>query len=137
MGILQYQFSTNASAVDWTELKRALVAGDFCNGRTPEEYARSAAGSFLNVYVYCGDEIVGNGRILSDGVCNAYMVDIWAAPEHRRQGIATEIVRILCDAVPGQHVYLQTDDAQQLYEKCGFRPHDFGMGKIVGSWLNR
>ncbi len=134
---MEYIYSTDTSTVDWDALKAALVAGDFCNGRTADEYRRSAEGSFLNVYVFEGGEVVGNGRILSDGACNAYMVDIWTAPAHRRQGIATEIIRILCDAVPGQHVYLQTDDAQELYRKCGFQSQDFGMGRIVGSWLNR
>lgn len=134
---MDYRYSTDISQVDWTELKRALVAGDFCNGRTPDEYRRSAEGSSLNVFVYAGDEVVGNGRLLSDGVCNSYIIDIWTAKDHRRRGIATEMMRILCDSVPGQHIYLQTDDAQELYTKCGFRSHDFGMGRIVGSWLNR
>lgn len=134
---MSYRYSTDTTEVDWVALKEALVKGDFCNGRTPDEYRRSAEGSFLNVYVYHGDQIVGNGRILSDGVCNAYIVDVWTAKGHRRRGIATEIMRLLCAAVPGQHVYLQTDDAQELYRKCGFGDHDFGMGRVVGSWLNR
>ena len=137
LSTFDYRYSTDIGDVDWTELKRALVDGDFCNGRTPDEYRRSAEGSYLNVFVYFGDEIVGNGRILSDGVCNAYIVDIWTAPAHRRKGIATEIIRILSDAVPGQHIYLQTDDEQILYAKSGFQRHDFGMSKVVGSWLNR
>ena len=132
-----YRFSTDISEVDWRLLKDSLVAGSFCNGRTPDEYKRSAKGSFLNVFVYFGVDIVGNGRILSDGVCNAYIVDVWTAPAHRRNGIAREMVRILCDAVPGQHVYLQTDDAQDFYGKCGFESQDFGMGRVVGSWLGR
>lgn len=132
-----YRYSTDCAAVDWDRLKAALVASDFCNGRTPDEYRKSAAGSHLNVFVYAQDEIVGNGRVLSDGVCNAYIVDVWTAPEHRRRGVATEVVRLLCESVPGQHVYLQTDDACELYEKCGFRVQEHGMSRVVGSWLNR
>lgn len=59
---MSYRYSTDSKDVDWTALKEALIKGDFCNGRTPDEYRRSAEGSFLNVYVYHGDEIVGNGR---------------------------------------------------------------------------
>ena len=54
-------------------------------------------------------------RLLSDGVCNAYLVDVWTASSHRRQGIAAQMLRLLIDAVPGQHIGLQTDDAQALY----------------------
>ena len=32
------------------------------------------------------------------------------------------MMRLLIDAVPGQHIGLQTDDAQALYESVGFRP---------------
>ena len=61
-------------------------------------------------------------RLLSDGVCNAYLVDVWTASSHRRQGIAAQMLRLLIDAVPGQHIGLQTDDAQELYESVGFEP---------------
>ena len=134
---MPYIFSTDPTNVDWAALKAALHQDVFCNSRTPEEYKRSAEGSHLNVYVYDGEKIVGNGRILSDGVCNAYMVDIWTASQHRRQGIATRIIEILSESVPGQHIYLQTDDAMELYEKCGFSRQDFGLSRVVGSWLNR
>ena len=61
-------------------------------------------------------------RLLSDGVCNAYLVDVWTASSHRRQGIAAQMLRLLIAAVPGQHIGLQTTDAQALYESVGFRP---------------
>ena len=134
---MDYQYKTDPETVDWEALKAALVAGKFDNGRTPDEYRRSAAGSHLNVYAFHGDEIIGNGRIISDGVCNAYIVDIWTAPAHRRRGIASRILLMLKESVPGQHIYLQTDDAQLLYRKAGFEDQPHGMSTVVGSWLNR
>lgn len=130
-------FSTDSKGVDWQELKAALQADKFCNGRTADEYRRSAEGSFLNVFVYSGNKVVGNGRILSDGVCNAYIVDVWTASSHRRQGIGTRIVEILCASVPGQHIYLQTDDQTRFYQESGFKLQEYGMGLVMGSWLNR
>jgi len=69
-----------------------------------------------------GDRVVGMARLLSDGVSNAYLLDVWTASQYRRQGIATELVRRLLEQVPGQHVGLQTDDAQAFYDSLGFRP---------------
>jgi hypothetical protein len=43
---------------------------------------------------------------------------------------------MLCESVPGQHVYLQTDDQMELYEKCGFRGQPSGMGRVMGEWLS-
>ena len=39
---------------------------------------------------------------------------------YRRRGIATRLVRQLADRVPGQHIGLQTDDAQPFYLSLGF-----------------
>jgi ribosomal protein S18 acetylase RimI-like enzyme len=75
-------------------------------------------------------------RLLSDGVSNAYLVDVWTASTHRRQGIASEMIRALLDAVPGQHVGLQTDDAQELYRSLGFESQPEFWSLVVGSWLD-
>jgi hypothetical protein len=80
---------------------------------------------------------VANGRILSDGVCNAYLVDIWTASTHRRRGIGRQVVSRLLATVPGQHVALFTDDVPDFHATLGFRPQDGGMSQVVGTWLNR
>lgn len=38
--------------------------------------------------------------------------------------------------VPGQHVGLQTGEAQSFYASLGFRPQPEFMSKIVGTWLD-
>ena len=75
-------------------------------------------------------------RLLSDGVCNAYLLDVWTKSDYRRQGVATAMLRHLLDRIPGQHVGLQTDDAQALYESIGFRPQPEFWSLVVGSWLD-
>jgi predicted GNAT family acetyltransferase len=75
-------------------------------------------------------------RLLSDGVCNAYMVDVWKLSSYRRRGIASSMVRMLTGRVPGQHVGLQTDGAEQFYTSLGFRPQPSFMSLVVGEWLN-
>ena len=75
-------------------------------------------------------------RLLSDGVCNAYLVDVWTKSSDRRQGIAATLVEMLADAVPGQHIGLQTDDAQALYAALGFQPQPEFWSRVVGTWLD-
>ncbi len=38
--------------------------------------------------------------------------------------------------MPGQHVGLQTDDAQELYASLGFEPQPEFWSLVVGSWLD-
>lgn len=131
------RLTTDVQEIDWEKLRTALIADEFDNDRTAEEYERSARGSFLNVYALRGDEIVGNARVLSDGVCNAYLVDVWTRSDLRRQGIATAMVRRLLESLEGQHVYLFTDDSESFYASLGFLPQPTGMSKVVGRWLRR
>ena len=48
--------------------------------------------------------------MLSDGFCNAYVVDVWTFSKYRRRRIASKMMEILMDQLSGQHVYLFTDD---------------------------
>jgi ribosomal protein S18 acetylase RimI-like enzyme len=131
------ELSTRTDDVDWDALKAALVADRFDNGRTPQEYRRSHLRSHAVVVGRLGQDYVANGRILSDGVCNAYLVDIWTATAHRRQGIGRQVVEMLVATVPGQHVALLTDDQADFYATLGFAPQDGAMSLVAGSWLNR
>jgi ribosomal protein S18 acetylase RimI-like enzyme len=74
-------------------------------------------------------------RLLSDGVCNAYLLDVWTMTAYRRQGIGSAMVKLLMECVPGQHVGLQTDDAQAFYASLSFRPQPDFLSAIVGEWL--
>jgi GNAT superfamily N-acetyltransferase len=130
-------FSGEIDDVDWAALKSALVDDHFDNRRTPDQYRLSHENSHAVVFGYLDGEIVANGRILSDGVCNAYLVDIWTATRCRRQGVGTEVVARLVATVAGQHVGLFTDERADFYAALGFAPQAGGMSNVIGSWLGR
>lgn len=130
------RFDESVIDVDWAQAKADLVADDFDNGRSADALRRSFENSKHVVVAVDGDRVVGMARLLSDGVCNAYLLDVWTLSSHRRQGIASEMVRHLMARVPGQHIALQTDDAQALYTSLGFRPQPDLMSIVVGSWLD-
>ena len=123
------------AGIDWARTRAALIADDFDNGRSPEALRRSFEQSQHVVFARDGEEVVGMARLLSDGVCNAYLLDVWTASSHRRQGIGSEMVRFLASRVAGQHIGLQTDDAQSFYVVLGFRPQPEFMSLVVGEWL--
>jgi ribosomal protein S18 acetylase RimI-like enzyme len=128
-------YSTRHDGIDWAELKAALAADRFDNGRTALQMERSFRASFRCVYALDGARVIGTARALSDGVCNAYIVDMWTRSSHRRRGIGRRMLDMLCEVLAGQHVYLFTDDQEAFYAACGFSPRGAGMEKIVGRWL--
>ncbi|HKE38515.1 MAG TPA: GNAT family N-acetyltransferase [Casimicrobiaceae bacterium] len=128
-------YSTSSEGVDWAALKAELASDHFDNGRTPEQMERSFRGSFRCVYTRDGERFIGTARALSDGVCNAYIVDMWTHSAYRRRGIGRRMLEMLCAPLIGQHVYLFTDDQQEFYTACGFAPRGSGMERVIGRWL--
>ncbi len=121
--------------IDWERTKADLAADDWDNGRSAAALRRSFEQSQHVAIARDGERVVGMARLLSDGVCNAYLVDVWTASAYRRQGIATAMIERLLGEVPGQHVGLQTDSAPEVYESLGFERQPEFYSRIVGSWL--
>ena len=130
-----FLYKTELENVDWREMKSTLAADQFDNGRTLSQLRESFENSYAAVIAYANDRIIGTARVLSDGVCNAYIVDVWTLTKYRRHGVASTMMKMLLAKLEGQHVYLFTDDAVELYEKLGFEPQSIGLGKVVGRWL--
>ena len=128
-------YATDLEAVDWADMKAALAADDFDNGRTPEQLRRSFEASHVAGVAYADGRLVGTARALSDGVCNAYIVDVWTHSDFRRRGIARAMLSILESKLQGQHVYLFSDDLAAVYLACGYRERAVGLEKVIGTWL--
>lgn len=122
--------------VDWVQAKSDLASDDFDNGRTPEALRRSFEQSTHVAFAWLDGTLVGMARMLSDGVCNAYLIDVWTRSTVRRRGVATAMVSRLSESVPGQHIGLQTDDASDFYAALGFRRQPEFMSLVVGRWLD-
>ena len=125
-------YKTDLENVDWQALKEALAADNFDNGRTPEQLRQSFENSFAVCFALVDGRITGKARALSDGVGNAYVIDVWTHSHYRRRGIATTLMQTLLNRLQGQHVYLFTDDRVDFYRTLGFKPQPHGMGLVVG-----
>jgi predicted GNAT family acetyltransferase len=121
--------------IDWVQMKTLLMADSFDNGRSPEQLRKSFENSYAAVVAYHHDVIVGTARVISDGICNAYIVDVWTHSAHRRRGIARTMLARLEARLEGQHVYLFSDNLAEFYEKLGYRKQPTGLSKVIGRWL--
>jgi len=133
MTVITYEDALDG--VDWAGMKVTLSEDDFDNGRTPAQLETSFKNSAHVCLAYAEGRLVGTARALSDGVCNGYIVDVWTLSAYRRRGIASAMMRRLLDRMPGQHVYLFSDDAADFYKKAGFVERPVGLEVVVGRWL--
>ena len=132
----QVIYKTDLKQVDWQEMKSILASDAFDNGRTPSQLQASFENSYATVIAYANTQIIGTARVLSDGVCNAYIVDVWTLTQYCKRGIARTMMELLLAKLERQHVYLFTDDSVEFYEKLGFKAQSTGLGKVVGQWLH-
>jgi predicted GNAT family acetyltransferase len=130
-------YTQSTDDINWEQLTADLQADDFDNGRTPDELCRSFENSAVVAFAWLDGRVIGKARALSDGVCNAYVVDVWTHSDYRRHGIATRLMRLLEENLDGQHIYLFTDDAEVFYHNLGYRRQGVGMSMVVGKWLRR
>ena len=137
MSVTGIEVRDDLEGVDWEALGVALSADRFNNGRTPAELRRSFENSYATAIVGGGAAVVATGRLLADGVCNAWLVDVWTASSQRRRGIGSAVVRRLLERVPGHHVALFTEERADFYARLGFEEERIGMSLVAGSWLNR
>ncbi|MFN2138075.1 MAG: GNAT family N-acetyltransferase [Candidatus Promineifilaceae bacterium] len=128
-------FKDDLAGVDWQAMKEILTRDEFDNGRTSDQLQRSFAHSYATCIAYDDERIIGTARALSDGVCNAYIVDVWTYSPYRRRGIARQMMEHLLATLQGQHVYLFTDDAIPFYRSLGFKERNTGLELVVGEWL--
>lgn len=128
-------YKTDLDGVDWQLLKETLAGDAFDNGRTPGQLQRSFENSFASVLACTPERVIGTARVLSDGVCNAYVVDVWTLSSYRGRGVARTMMEELFSRLEGQHIYLFSDHAVGFYQALGFVEHPVGLEKVVGEWL--
>jgi GNAT superfamily N-acetyltransferase len=82
----------------------------------------ASAWRIVGVYEPGTGQQVGYARAISDGLNEAYLVDVIVDPGHRGRGVGKLLLRTMIDDGPGAEFRwtLFTNDAHGLYEQFGF-----------------
>lgn len=86
--------------------------------------------SYYVIYAYIGEKIIGTGRVISDGVTNAYLCGLGVAEEYRNKGTGTEISKRLVEHCKKNNLHIQFFCEEKLvsyYKKMGFEVFAVGM----------
>ena len=86
--------------------------------------------SWYVIYVYSDEKLVGTGRVISDGIINAYICGIGVDPEYQGKGIGKEIARKLINRCKNQGLHVQLlceEGLVSYYEQMGFEVFATGM----------
>ena len=72
-----------------------------------EQLLKAMAKSWYVIYAYEERQLVGTGRIVSDGAINAYLCGLGVLLNYRNQGIGKEISMRLIEGCKAQGLYVQ------------------------------
>jgi ribosomal protein S18 acetylase RimI-like enzyme len=98
-------------------------AGD--DDESPQLIPRLIAGSHCFAAALEGEDIVGMGRAISDGVSDAYIQDMTVRSDRRNQGIGRRILQILLERLHADGLrwigLIAEPGSCSLYRRAGFQ----------------
>lgn len=130
-------YKTTKENIDWQQVSDILRRSGLSD-HTAKEQEIIFTNSYAVVFVYHKETLVGVGRALSDGVCQAAIYNIALEEEFQGNGTGKKLINLLLDQVKGQNVILYTHPRTvALYEKMGFRRSKTAMCIYNGSEESR
>jgi spermidine synthase len=80
--------------------------------------------SFCFVGAFCGSELIGMGRAVSDGVSDAYIQDVVVLKKFRRLGIGNRIIEKIVEFLRSRRIgwigLIAEPGTQPFYQRLGF-----------------
>ncbi|MFK4423739.1 MULTISPECIES: GNAT family N-acetyltransferase [Bacillus] len=90
--------------------------------------------SWYVIYAFKEQQLIGMGRVISDGVITGIICGVCVLPEYQSMGIGKEIVGRLIQHCEQNKVIPQlmcVENLQSYYESIGFKAFSIGMTKHI------
>ena len=119
----RYQVSTAWDKFDLDFIHNYISNESYwAKGRSRERVLKSMENS-LCFGIYDGHKQIGFGRVATDYVVFAWLMDVFIDPDYRGQGLGELLIKAIVEHPELQSVNgmgLRTNDAHALYSKFGF-----------------
>lgn len=128
---------TSREGIDWEKVASLLSYFGLSN-LDAKAQKKAFDNSFAVAFAYDGEKLIGAGRALSDGVCQAAIYNIVLEEEYHERQIGRAIIDSLLEQVEGCNVILYTHpQTVAMYEKFGFRRMKTGMAIFQETKLDK
>jgi ribosomal protein S18 acetylase RimI-like enzyme len=91
---------------------------------SPQDLNKAIQNSWYSISVYHGFILIGFGRIISDGIHHALIVDLIIHPDYQGKGLGSRLLEKLVQKCKEQNVrdiqLFAAKDKFEFYEKFGF-----------------
>lgn len=130
-GFVETDTRFDCSGVDWKEVSETLKRVGMSYGE-PDYHRKAFENSHTTVFVYRGDQLIGFGRAISDGVYQAAVYDVAVVPEFQRKGVGTSIIKhILARLSQCNFILYASPGKEGFYRTLGLRQMKTGMALFI------
>ncbi|MFD6507146.1 MULTISPECIES: GNAT family N-acetyltransferase [Bacillus] len=101
---------------------------------TVNELEQMCKQSWYAIYAFKEQQLIGMGRVISDGVITGIICGVCVLPKYQSVGIGKEIVKRLIQHCEQNKVIPQlmcVENLQSYYESIGFEAFSIGMTKHI------
>ncbi|ASZ66094.1 GNAT family N-acetyltransferase [Bacillus cereus] len=101
---------------------------------TVNELEQMCKQSWYAIYAFKEQQLIGMGRVISDGVITGVICGVGVLPKYQSSGIGKEIVKRLIQHCEQNKVIPQlmcVEKLQSYYESIGFEAFSIGMTKHI------
>ena len=118
---MRWQFDD--SGIDWDELSRLYRIAPLGN-KSAEGLKLAFTNSMFKCFVFDGDDVVGVGRAVADGIDCSYLCDVAVHPDYQGRGLGKAIILKLNELSAGHRkIILYANPGKEgFYKKLGFLP---------------
>ncbi len=119
-----YLISTDRARLDITAIHDFLANRSYWAQGRPRPIVERAIRNSLCFGVYDGTQQVGFARVMTDYAVMAYLMDVFIVETHRGRGLGKWLIECIVShpELQGLRWMLATQDAHDLYARCGFEP---------------
>jgi GNAT superfamily N-acetyltransferase len=117
--------------IDWENVSAVLRSAGMAH-HAPETHKKAFLSSFLVVFLFDREKLVGFGRAISDGAYQAAVYDVVVVPDCQKQGFGRLIMERILQNIANCNTILYANPGREpFYGKLGFRPLQTAMAKFV------
>jgi GNAT superfamily N-acetyltransferase len=128
---MELKIQTDTKNINWERVPEILKEVGMAF-HPAEKHRRIFAKSHSVVFIFDGDILIGFGRAISDGECQAAIYDVAVLPAYQGKGIGRMIVQNLVQQTPECNFILYASPGKEkFYEKESFRKMKTGMALFV------
>ena len=128
---METEIKYDCSGVNWNEVSETLKRVGMSYG-DPDFHRKAFENSHTTVFVYRNGQLIGFGRAISDGVCQAAIYDVAVVPEFQRMGVGTIIIKHILARHSHCNVILYASPGkEEFYRTLGLRKMKSGMARFI------